>query len=406
MIFSISWRNVWRSKIRSLVILIAITLGVFTGVFNYSFYNGMAIQRINSAILTEASHIQMHNKGYLEDPTEKNYIADALQRATLISEMDSVKAASPRFIVQGMIQSPTTSTGVKVFGIDPELESKVTNVHQKIKTGTYFDGVKRNPILIGKKLADKLKIKERSKVVITFSDAKGYISGASFRVVGIYETSNTMYDGMNVFVQKSDLTTLYGVDENAGHEIAILVNNANMVSHILKELKEKYVSEDIRDWREILPEVSMLESSLDLWMYIFMIIILLALLFGIVNTMLMAVLERTKELGMLMAIGMNQGRVFRMIMTETVLLSMMGGVIGIALGVVFTAITAKTGIDISVVAEGFGAMGYDSMIYPKLFTRNVLDVVIMVFVTGLLAAIYPAIKALKLKPAEAIRSDM
>nr|WP_319399759.1 FtsX-like permease family protein [uncultured Carboxylicivirga sp.] len=406
MILSISWRNVWRSKTRSVVILLAIALGIFTGIFNYAFYNGMAIQRINSAISTEASHIQLHQKGYLEEPTEKNYIENATSLAFNITKDDSVQAACSRFIVQGMIQSPTTSSGIKIMGVDPTVESMVTNLHTKIIDGTYFEGIKRNPVVIGQKLADKLKLKVRSKVVITFADASGYISGASFRVAGIYQTSNNMYDQTNIFVRVDDLTSLYGVDSNAGHEIAVLLNHSDNVPAVLQSFKDEYSQYDVKEWRQIMPEVSMLESSLDISMYIFMIIILLALTFGIINTMLMAVLERTKELGMLMSIGMNKARVFKMIMIETVFLSLIGGVVGIIMGAAVTLATANSGIDISVVSEGFGAMGYDSIVYPVLKIKNVIDVVIMVFITGMLAAIYPALKALKLKPAEAIRIDM
>ncbi len=406
MILSISWRNVWRSKTRSLVILLAIALGIFTGVFNYAFYNGMAIQRINSAISTEASHIQLHPKGYLEEPDEKNFITDAKAIATHIMAMDSVKAASSRFIVQGMIQSPSTSSGIKVFGINPEEEMQVTNLYTKIIDGAYFEGIKRNPVIIGQKLADKLKLKVRSKVVITFADASGYISGASFRVAGIYQTSNTMYDNMNIFVRTEDLTSLYGADAKSGHEVAVLLNHSDHVPQMNETIKSEYGNLDVKEWREVMPQVSMLESSLDISMYIFMIIILLALIFGIINTMLMAVLERTKELGMLMSIGMNKSRVFRMIMVETVFLSLIGGVVGILMGIAVTFATANSGIDISIVAEGFGAMGYDSIVYPVLKIKNVIDVVVMVFITGMLAAIYPAMKALKLKPAEAIRIDM
>ncbi len=406
MILSVSWRNVWRSKTRSFVILFAIALGIFTGVFNYAFYNGMAIQRIQSAISTEASHIQIHPKGYLENPEEKNYISNALNIANQIAIQDSVKATCARFIVQGMIQSPTTSTGIKIMGVHPDKEKEVTNLYTKIIDGAYFEGIKRNPVVIGKKLADKLKLKVRSKVVITFADASGYISGASFRVAGIYQTSNTMYDNSNIFVRSQDLTSLYDVNDVDAHEIAVLLDHSEYVPDMLSKIQSSYGEYDVKEWREILPQVSMLESSLDISMYIFMIIILLALIFGIINTMLMAVLERTKELGMLMSIGMNKSRVFKMIMVETVFLSLIGGVVGIAMGIVVTVLTAQSGIDISHVAEGFGAMGYDSMVYPVLKIRNIVDVVVMVFFTGLLAALYPAWKALKLKPAEALRMNM
>lgn len=406
MTISVSWRNVWRSKTRSLVILFAIALGIFTGIFNGAFYNGMANQRINSAIATEASHLQLHNKGYTTDPEEKNFIPNASSVANEIAAMDTVKAVCTRFIVQGMIQSPTTSTGIKVFGIQPEIEKTVTNIHTHLVDGDYFGETKRNQLIIGHKLAQKLKIKLRSKVVITFADSSGYLSGASFRVSGIYQTSNNQYDEMNVFVRASDLCPLYGVDTTNAHEIAVLLDHPDAVQSTVQKLQEDFPKLDVEDWRQLLPSVAILESSLDISMYIFMIIILLALAFGIVNTMLMAVLERTKELGMLMAIGMTKVRIFKMIMSETIILSLVGGIVGIFLGVVISAITAKTGIDISIVSEGIGALGYDSTVYPYLKTRDIIMVVILVFITGMLASIYPAIKALKLKPAEAIRIDM
>ncbi len=366
----------------------------------------MALQRIDSAISTEASHIQLHRKGYLENPEEKAFIKDAEQIALAIESEDSVKATCYRFIVQGMIQSPTTSTGVKVLGVNPEKEQNITNLHDKIIDGAYFEGISRNPVVIGKKLAEKLKLKVRSKLVISFADASGYISGASFRIAGIYETSNNVYDNSTVFVRTEDLNQLYGADIKAGHEVAVLLSHSDYVPIKQHELKAQYVDLDVKEWRELLPQVSMLESSLDISMYIFMIIILLALIFGIINTMLMAVLERTKELGMLMSIGMNKAKVFKMIMVETVFLSLIGGLVGIAMGIAVTLIFANSGIDISSVSEGFGAMGYDSIIYPVLLVKNVVDVVVMVFITGILAAIYPAIKALKLNPAEALRMNM
>ncbi len=406
MILSVSWRNVWRSKVRSLVILVAIALGISTGIFNAAFYNGMANQRIETAIATEASHVQLHAKGYMEDPSERNYMTNADSICNTIRQWNIVAAVSDRFILQSMIQSAATSTGVKLVGVNPKQEMKVTDIHQHIIEGAYFEGVKRNPIVIGDKLAKKLNVKLRSKVVLTFSDSRGYISGASFRVAGIYKTTNTSFDGLNVFARSSDLTQLYGVNQTDAHEVAILCIGADQVEAVKEQLKDQFVDLDVQDWKQLMPEVALLESSLDLTMYIFMIIILLALVFGIINTMLMAVLERTKELGMLMAIGMNHGRVFRMILTETVMLTLVGGVVGALLGVLAVNLTGNSGIDISIVSEGLGALGYASVVYPVISMEEVIKVIIMVFITGLVAALYPARKALRLKPAEAIRIDM
>ena len=155
-----------------------------------------------------------------------------------------------------------------------------------------------------------------------------------------------------------------------------------------------------------MPEVALVEQTMDIPMYIFMGVILFALLFGIINTMLMAVLERRKELGMLMAIGMNKLRVFRMIMLETLLLSLTGGVAGIVLGALITLIAAQQGINLSATGQAYESLGYDPLVYPVFRISMAATVTIMVMFTGFLGSLYPARKALKLKPADAIRIDM
>lgn len=406
MLIAVAWRNIWRSKTRSLVILVAICLGLASGIFYMGFYKGMVDQRINSAIKTEASHIQIHHKEYLNNPDKKFVIADADSVVNTIKSVPGVKATSSRIIVNTMIQSPTTGAGVKVAGIVPEDEKQVTNLYTKIVEGSYFDGEKRNPIVIGKKLAEKLKVKLKSKVVITLQDMQGNMTGAAFKVEGIYETSNTAFDETCVFVRKSDLSRVLLMNNNSCHEIAVLLNNNDELTQVDQELQSKFPKLDVKTWREIMPEVSLVENSFGLTMVIFMAIILLALLFGIINTMLMAVLERTKELGMLMAIGMNKVRVFMMILLETVMLSLFGGLWGILLGWLLNLYFGVKGIDLGAWATAYKSMGFDTLVYTKLPMSVSMEIAVMVIVTGILASIYPALKALKLKPAEAVRIDM
>ncbi len=406
MLIAVAWRNIWRSKTRSLVILVAICLGLASGIFYMGFYKGMVDQRINSAIKTEASHIQIHHKEYLNNPDKKFVIENTDSVIQVIKSVSGVEATSIRDIVNTMIQSPTTGAGVKVTGIVPDEEKQVTNLYAKVSEGTYFDSEMRNPIVIGRKLAEKLKVKLKSKVVITLQDMQGNMTGAAFKVEGIFETSNTAFDESVVFVRKSDLSRVMLMNANACHEIAVLLSNNEELARVDQTLKDKLPTLDVKTWREIMPEVSLVESSFGLTMVIFMGIILLALLFGIVNTMLMAVLERTKELGMLMAIGMNKIRVFMMILLETVMLSLFGGACGIVLGWLLNLYFGVKGIDLGAWATAYKSMGFDTLVYTKLPLSVSMEIAVMVIVTGILASIYPALKALKLKPAEAVRIDM
>ncbi|MGM0505199.1 MAG: ABC transporter permease [Bacteroidota bacterium] len=406
MIWSVSWRNVWRNKTRSMVIITAIALGVFAGVYTIAFMFGWVNQRINAVINTEISHIQVHHPEYIKTNDAHDYIPDIKTIQSAAENKTLVKAASSRVLSTCMISSAETGSGVQLVGINPEKEQQVTNLHEKLIEGNYFEETKKNQLVIGKKLADKLKVKLRSKVVVTLTEMDGTLTGGAFRVTGIYQTANSEYDERKAFVRASDLKRLIKIDEKAGHELAILLKENNMEQKVADQLKAEFSNLEVMSWLEIMPDMKMMNESMNLMMYIFVVIILLALGFGIVNTMLMVILERIKEIGMLMAIGMNKARVFSMIVLETIYLSLTGGVIGIALAVVLTAITGKTGLDLSLWAEGLNSLGFDAVIYPKIGFDAVIVVTLLVILTGVIAAIYPARKAIKLKPADALRIEM
>ncbi len=405
MIISISWRNIWRNKTRSLVILVAIALGIFAGVFSVAFMYGAVDQRVNSVINTEVSHIQLHQPDYLKTNDIKDYIESIDKKQKAITNLPEVQAASSRIIVNAMVSTAETGTGIQLLGIEPENEKKVTNIHEKLVKGSYFEKDIRNSIVIGKALADKLNAKIKSKLVITTQENNGTLTGGAFRVVGIYNTGNTMYDETKAFVRDKDLSKLVKLDKGYGHEIAVLLGEDAEEKAIAAKLSDQYPGLKVMTWKEIMPEMQLVAESMDYMMYLFVGIILLALGFGIVNTMLMVIMERVKELGMLMAIGMNRLRVFMMIVLETVFLSLTGAAVGMAFAAGVIMITKQTGLDVSMYAEGLNSVGFSSIIYPSIDVMTFVEVTILVIIVGIIAAIYPAMKAIKMKPAEAIRID-
>jgi len=406
MISSIAWKNIWRNRVRSGVIIAAITIGMFAGVFTATFYKGWINQRLEAGVETEVSHIQIHDPDFSENFDLKSFIPDGAKMADEIAQMDFVNGVSPRMVAQAMIASSETGTGVKILGIDPEKEKTVTNLYTKVPEGKYFEGVKRNPILIGEKLAVKLKVKLHSKLVITLQDSEGHLTSEAFRVCGIYKVGNGMFEEMNVFVLKSDLSRFVQMDEGISHEIVVHLKDHDQLAENTETLSGKYKESLVQNWKQLVPELGVINEYGNIYIYFFIAIILLSLGFGIVNTMLMAVMERVKEIGMLMAIGMSKFRVFWMLMLETVLLTLTGGFLGILLGVAVTLATKRSGIDLSFYAKGLEDMGYSSLVFPMIEFEMVLIIVTLVLITGIIASVYPARKALKYKPAEAIRIDM
>lgn len=407
MIWSISWRNVWRNKLRSLVVIIAVTLGLIAGVFTTAFMNGMSERRISDAIENEISHVQIHQKGFTSNLDFNLSFPDADSLLGKIESMDQTVAATKRMVVGSMASSAEAGAGIKIIGVIPAEESKVTGIHKKIIHGIYFKNYKRNyPAVIGEKLAEKLKLDIDKKIILTLTDISGHTLQAAFKIAGIYETDNTGFDEMNVFVRFDDMAKLTGFDPGSAHEIAIRLKESSMSEGVASELRKIYPGLDIKDWHETSPELAYLSSMMDQYMYIFVLIILLALCFGIINTMLMAVLERVKEIGMLMAIGMNRIKVFMMIMLESVFLSVTGGLTGIILGYLLSKYYQRHDIPLPVqYAEGFRDMGYSPVVNTIIDFKTIIIIALLVLITGIFSSLFPAWKALKLNPADAIRTD-
>lgn len=406
MTWSIAWRNVWRSKTRSIVMIAAIAVGLAAGIFLMAFMNGMYNSRIETATKSELSHIQIHAPHFTDNNETDLYIKDGIDLAEKITALDSVEASSPRLIAESFIMAAHGTGGGKLLGIDPEKEKMVTDIWDHLTDGTYLEKTTRMPpILVGEKLAKKLRLKVGTKINVQLVDNKGDLSSKGYRVSGIYKTTNTGFDEMHLFVNIVDLQAQIGMEANAAHEIAVLLKENGHATLVKPSIQKIAQNQDVQTWKEISPEMSLLTDSMEQYMYIFVMIILVALCFGIINTMLMAVLERVKEIGMLMAIGMNKRKVFFMIILESVMLTLTGGVFGILIGLVVSKIFEVNPINLSAFSQGLESYGLASEI-PTIFPTQSLGILVfLVILTGLVSAIYPARKALKLNPAEATRTD-
>ncbi len=401
MILLIAWRNVWRNPLRSMLVITAVALGLWAGAFVMGYSIGIINQRLQTAIEKEVSHFQIHHPKFSEDFDPALVIPQGGVKLGHLRSDSYVKAVSPRVIAVGMAASAKQSAAARVFGVMPAREQSVTGLQDKVVEGEYFND-KKNRIIIGRKLADKLNVKLRSKVVLTFQNKDKDIVAGAFRVIGIYETTNPGYDEMNLFVKALDLGELLQVPGQF-HEIAGLLHDPELVEPFADVLKAKYKESLTETWREVSPELGLMVDSFNQYIYIFMIIILLALSFGIVNTMLMAVLERVREIGMLMAVGMNRRKLFAMIFFETIMLVMVAAPVGLLLAFSTISYFGTQGMDISGMYSGHESLGFETFIYPKLEGIYYLRIMILVIITAVLASIYPAVTALKLNPVEAIR---
>ena len=401
-LLNIAWRNIWRNRLRSLAVIFSVTLGLFAGIFSSALVEGMMNGRFQNFIEKELSHIQIHHPDFVgqEEVFQTTGISiDILEHINLIPE---VKSATVRTKTQSMIASATYTGGVQLIGVEPNFEQKTTGFAGNIIEGKYITDDDKNAIVIGKALAEKMKVSIGSRIVLTFQDIDNEIISAAFRVKGLFETHSSRFDESmaytNIHYLNGHLNT-----ENTFHEMAILAKQPEELSILTHQLKEKFSNVSVREWNEIAPEMNYWVQLSSIFSYIFIGVILVGLAFGLLNTMLMAVFERTRELGMLLAIGMNKIKVFNLIVLETIILSIVGAAVGLFAGVLVIKTTQNTGIDLSAFSDVMREIGFENIIYPELNKVFISILPVLVMVTALLAAIYPAIKALKLNPAESVR---
>jgi len=407
MIFKVAWRNIWRSKVRSFIVIGSIAVGIWAGLLIIGFSFGMNNERTASAIGTTIGHAQIHSSAFDSEPLSSSTLGDPASVSDLrrsVEDMPFVAGTAQRTVLQGMINSAKSARAVRIMGVWPEDERLQTTLPMNLVEGDFFEESGRNRLVIGEKLANRLGLKLRSKVVLTFQDAEGTLSRASFRVSGIYKTLNATWDEFHLYVHHEDLEKTLGTP--LVHEVLVRFNETvdtdEKAVQLASSLPEGLA---LKSWKQVNPELGFADDMMAIMLVLVLGIIMMALLFGIINNMLMAILERRRELGMLMAVGMNKRKLFLMILIETLMLGFVGGPIGIFLGDLSTRLMMQIGIDLTSKKDGLAELGVQSIIYPEIVPEYYIIIAIMVVTTALIASILPAVRALKLNPVQAIRGE-
>ncbi|HLF65058.1 MAG TPA: FtsX-like permease family protein [Saprospiraceae bacterium] len=399
----IAWRNIGRNKGRSFLVIGSVTIGIWALIFLLAFVRGTINGYIADAIRNQTSHLQIHHPEFLDDREIQYTIPQSSNIVNRLAAMPQTRAVSARILINAMVSTAHGARGLQITGVDPVQEARVTGIADRIVEGSFFNEDGRNEIVLSRRIANKLNIGLRKKVVLTFQNADFEITTAAFRVTGIFESKNKMIDEIIAYTRSTEMLTLAELSEDVSHEIAILLSDVDSTDAIQTAIKQSVPGMKVRTFREISPDLDLFDSQIRLNMVIMTAIIMLALIFGIVNTMLMAVLERIRELGMLMAIGMTRIRVFLMIVWETVFVAVIGAPVGMLLGHLTIRSLYKTGIDLSMWASGLEQFGMSTIVRPELEQDAYLFIAIAIIITALLASMYPSLKATRLKPVDALR---
>jgi putative ABC transport system permease protein len=405
-LFRIGWRNLWRNKRRSLVVISSIAIGIFAMILSMGVMNGMNNQMIENTIKTSLGHIAIHRKGFQDDMKLEYHFTPEAKIIEAIESDVRILAYAPRIKLQGMVRSSESSRGVMLIGIDPEMEKEVSNINDytiKKEGSRFLSADDDDAILISKSTADKLDLLVGDKLVVMFQDRDNEIIGVGLEIVGIFQTPIESFDKFVVFLNIKTLQRITGLNSNIS-ELTVVLKNKRTVDRV----KEKLIATindgglEILSWKDMAPYLVRAVKLFDTIMYIFFMIVFITVIFSVANTLIMAIMERFHEIGVMKSIGTRPSWIFNMVLFEAVNLGIVGLIAGIVIGVAITGLLAISGIDLSFYAESMRVFGTGSIIYPAIKTLDIIVATLIVLITTIIAALYPALKAARIKPLDAL----
>jgi putative ABC transport system permease protein len=402
MLLRIAWRNIRRNARRSAIVLASIAVGTVAVILNDGFSIGMVGQIFENQIGSFVSDLQVHRAGFNDNRTIGKLVPDQAAVEEALRSTPGVKAFTRRVVTYGLLSSAMNSSGVTLVGVDPAAEQSVTTVRKWAIEGRYL-GEGKHDIVIGRKLAEKLEVGPGDRVVAMASGLKGDVGAEMFRVAGIFTTVSSEFDRSTVFVPIGTAQEMLGLGGGVS-EFAVLTTDRSLANGIRDALAERLGKGcEVLSYSDLLPLMIAQMQMYNESIYIVYVIIGLAMIFGIINTMLMSVFERVREFGILMAIGMKGGRLLSMVLVEALLLGFLGALCGVAAGAAITIPLSATGLDLARFSASLTAFGSGSVIYPVLRPETLVEALLIIPLFTVLGAVYPAVKALRLEPVRAIR---
>ena len=403
MYLQLGWRNIWRNPRRTAVIMLAVVIGVWSMIFLGALMRGMIEDMIENGIATLPGHIQVHHKGYREDPVIDNSIEDPRKVWSAFREvLPSTAQWTSRVRVNAIASNARHSDGVTLVGINPETEAKVSFIGTGVVQGRYLKPVDTDGIVVGRALVEKFETKTGRKLVLMSQDTSGEMASRSFRIVGVFRAEMEATEKQFVFVSMSTAQRMLKLQEGIS-EVSISLKDQGEMNRVTNALKEALPSTyEVHSWQELLPLLSAYLRLFDGFMWLWYLVVFIAMGFGIVNTMLMAVFERIREFGLFKALGMRPWWIVKEVLAESFFLMVIGITIGDIIGLLSVLALSSHGINLSALAAGAEFFGMTRVLHPVISGKDLVMANAVVFVLGLLVSCYPALKAARFTPVEAL----
>jgi ABC-type lipoprotein release transport system permease subunit len=402
MLTRIAWRNLWRNHRRSLIMLTAISIGVWGMIWMTALMRGMVDQMIDDAIRTLSGHVQVHAPGYRDDPSVEHLmpVVDDNPALQELLAQPPVVAWSQRVRVPAVIRSEREVLGVTLVGIDPQREKGLSFIADSVSQGEYLANGKDQRVLLGRKLVERLETRLDRRIVLLSQDPDNNIAERGFRIAGIYDAELEATETSYVFAGIETIQQMLGIGKQVS-ELSLLGTDYRTPEALAEAVKAVSPGLAVQSWLELDPYMASMLNLMDGFILVWFIVIFLALSFGLVNTLLMAVFERTRELGLIQALGMPPSYILAMMLIEALIMLVIGLAVGNLLAWL-TILPIRDGIDVSIVAEGLEFAGMGTTLTPALYGSDLLLANAVVLGLGIITSLYPAWRAASKVPVEAI----
>jgi ABC-type lipoprotein release transport system permease subunit len=406
MVVKLAARNLRRHFRRTLITTIGIALGTALSLFSIGLGDGGHLQMIENGVRIGQGHLTVQRQSYLESPSTAKFLADPEPFLTVLEKHPGIRSVYPRIRGEGMLASAYAAEGVQFQGIDPMREGEADLFRDSLAEGDFLPSSDGAHIYIGQKLADRLKLKVGRKTVLTFQDSAGEITSTLLRVSGIFRSGSSSIDGAICLIPIATLQGALGMGRGVT-SLAIYLENPFAQEAVYRELVKSLPagSAGLYHWQTLQPDLRDYVVLDDVFGYLIYAIILFILAIGVLNTVLMSVMERKREIGILTAIGMGGGSVLRMVLLETALITLIGIAGGLVLGLAVNWYFSVYGLDLtSFSTEGWDLAGtvVDPIMRSKLRPHRVAQLCAAVFLLSVTMGIYPAVKAARTEPVEAM----
>lgn len=405
LVFRLAWRNLWRHPRRTWLTAGAMVFSNILLVFMMSLQFGMYSLMIDNALQIFTGHMQVQAPGYNDDQKMRQTVADIVPLANAIRDELKSERVAARGWAFALASSEDRSFGIGIYGVEPEFEARVSNIPGLVSSGRYLEEDSEAEIVIGTVLARNLRVKLGDELTLLGSGVDGSFAAAVVNIVGIFESGVTDID-RNIAEIPLGLFQETFFMQGAGHQIVIVGDSLDVVPEIQARVRSVLPANSnlvVPDWDELVPGLKQAIQA-DIGSSFFMYFVLVVLVsFSVLNTQLMSVLERTREFGIVMALGLRPGKLGRLVLLETAMMGLIGTVIGAAAGALLTSWFTTNGLAFPGMDQMAAQFNLPARMFPQINLLTLLAGPAIVFLFTMLAAIYPAVRLRWQNPVDAMR---